>query len=183
MVLQSIQEKALSPYSKVILEKFNKLKAYANDKNAWEEYLYVFPKTKSVFIKIFDPEDFSELYNDSDNYIRILKAAPKNYLESILKIFFKITKNGAPGCCDAWSSLHMLMVELATDFPVEFSNLIKKYPSTEQKNIIAFMADMEAIAYSEEYEKIIVKLQEIKEGKLVSCFEEARKKRAAKRHD
>jgi hypothetical protein len=45
------------------------------------------------------------------------------------------------------------------------------------------MADQEAIADSSNYQEIIENLKGLKERLFVSLFEDARKKRAAQRHD
>ncbi|MDH5178071.1 MAG: hypothetical protein OEZ39_16325 [Gammaproteobacteria bacterium] len=75
----------------------------------WKEYISVFPTNKSEFKVIYDPDDFSNLYNNSHKYILIFEKAPNELKDNILQNHLNIVKNGAPGCCDAWSFLHKII--------------------------------------------------------------------------
>jgi hypothetical protein len=176
------QEGNISTKAASILQRFKELKKDPDNNDQWVNYLKIFPNTNKEFKKIFDPDDFSELYHNSDQYIFILERAPQNLKREIIKLIFNITKTGAPGCCDAWSALHMATESCALNDINLFMTALKALKQQERQNIIKFMADKEAIRSSEPYQNIINILKSKHENELAKEFEVARKKRIAQPH-
>ncbi len=178
--LLQAQKDKISPQAASICQKFKQLKERPGNNDLWVNYLAIFPNTKNDFKKIFDPDDFSELYHNSDQYI--LKQAPEKLKQEIIKLIFDITKTGAPGCCDAWSSLYMVTESYALNDTNVFITLLKALRQREKQNIIKFMADKEAIKFSESYQNVINILKSKNENDLALEFEIARKRRFSKPH-
>jgi hypothetical protein len=176
------QKDNISPRAASISQKFKELKEDPHNNDLWVNYLTIFPNTQKDFKKIFDPDDFSELYHDSGQYILILKQAPENLKQEIIKLIFNITKTGAPGCCDAWSVLFMVTENYALNDINLFITLLKALKQQEKQNIIKFMADKEAIKFSKSYQNIINILKSKNENELAIEFEIARKQRISKPH-
>jgi hypothetical protein len=176
------QNDKISPRASSISQKVKELKEDPLNNDLWVKYLSVFPNTKKDFKKIFDPDDFSELYNNSSQYIFILEQAPKNQKREIIKLIFNITKTGAPGCCDAWSALYMVTENYALNDTNDLIILLKLLKPQEKENVIKFMADKEAIGSSKSYQHFINILKSKNENELAIKFEIARKKRIAKPH-
>ena len=180
--LLNAQNDKISPRASSISQKVKELKEDPLNNDLWIKYLSVFPNTKKDFKKIFDPDDFSELYHDSGQYIFILEQAPKNQKREIIKLIFNITKTGAPGCCDAWSALYMVTENYALNDTNDFITLLKLLKPQEKENVIKFMADKEAIRSSKSYQTFINILKSKNENELVKEFETARRKRIAEPH-
>jgi hypothetical protein len=160
-----------------ILKKYVLLRDNTDSTDKWNDYINIFPNCRKEFENIFNPDDFSELYNNSYEYITILEKAPNIFAEDIINLIFNITKDRAPGCCDAWSWLHELATLNAIKNTTIFFNSIKFFKSNEIDNIIKFLADKEAIKFSEEYQMIINNLNTLNEKDFVEKFEKARIKR------
>ena len=148
----------------------------------WFNYFLIFPTNKKDFKEIFDADDFSELYHNSGQYILILKQAPENLKQEIIKLIFNITKTGAPGCCDAWSALYMVTENYALNDTNYFITLLKPLKLQEKQNIIKFMADKEAFKSSKGYQNIVNILKSKDENELALEFEMARKERISGPH-
>ncbi len=177
------QAQELSASATLLENKLNELKLNPSDIDLWEQYLSLFPSDKDNFIKLFNPEDFSELYENSFDFIFIFQKAPKSLDSQVIGAIFNIIKNGAPGCCDAWSALHsVLSEEYVTNHYSTFMTLLKGLSNKERRNIITFLADKEAIKTVKSYQKIIDDLRIQNEELLAEEFEEARVKRIAQAH-
>ena len=171
-----------SPGGTSISQTSQKLKEDPNNNGLWANYLAIFLNTEKDFKEIFDPDDFSELYHDSGQYILILSEAPENLKQEIIKLIFNITKTGAPGCCDAWSALYMVTENYALNDTNYFITLLKPLKPKERRNVIKFMADKEAIKFSKSYQEIINILKAKNENELAIEFEKARKQRISEPH-
>ncbi len=176
------QDFKLSDRAKDILNKFEQLENNIDSDEIWNNYLKIFPSTNKDFKNIFDPDDFSELYNNSHQYILILENAPESLINEVINLIFNITKTNSPGCCDAWSYLNMITMIYANNSIQIFIKNLKKYNQQEIEQIIKFMADKEAIKFSKDFQNLVDKLKSIKEYKLAGEFEQAREKRASESH-
>src|SRR5712692_9433328 len=168
------KDTVLSDSARKVKAAFLTLQSSPNDLKVWSEYLGLFPKSKSEFKRIFDPDDFSELYNNSHEYIFILNTAPEIKRRAILEMVVSVTKEGAPGCCDAWSALHRVAATYAVQDTPSFVSLLKKLNSPERQNVIKFIADKENHKAFVEYQVIINQLKEINEKEIAKEFENAR---------
>ena len=178
----SAKEVTLSDRAKNIRAKFVELRNNIDNTNLWEEYLKILPKTKTDFKRIFDPDDFSELYNSSHEYIFILNSTPETNRKEIIALVFSITKLGARGCCDAWSALHEVAVTYAIQDTRGFLSSLKSLNAKERQNVIKFIADKENHRVFEDYQVIIDKLTNLQEQEIAKEFENARTLRMKARH-
>jgi hypothetical protein len=176
------QKRKISLQAERISQNFIELKEDLNNNKLWANYLVVFPNNKKDFKSIFDPDDFSELYNGSVQYIFILNQAPANLKQAIVKLLLNITKTGAPGCCDAWSALYMVIENYVLNDTNDFIALLKPLKQKEKQNVIKFIADKEAIEFSKEYQTIIDILKSKNENELAAGFETARRQRISEPH-
>ncbi len=172
----------LSESAQKIQSTFVSLKNDTDDLTAWRKYLNLFPSTKADFSGIFDRDDFSELYRDSEKYIFVFRSAPENERETILTLLVSITKGGAPGCCDAWSALHVVFVDHALQDLGNFVTMLKNLAPNERRNIINFIADKENHDAFEEYQIIIDGILNLNEKGLVDEFMSARALRMSAKH-
>jgi hypothetical protein len=180
--IAAAKDAVLSDSARKVKAAFLTLQNSPNDLKAWGEYLGLFPKTKSEFKRIFDPDDFSELYNNSHEYIFILNTAPEIKRRAILEMVVTVTKEGAPGCCDAWSALHRVAATYAVQDMPSFVSLLKILNSPERTNVIKFIADKENHSTFADYQVIIKKLQELNEKEIAREFENARTLRMRAKH-
>jgi hypothetical protein len=173
----------LSDSSRKIKNQLSLLQNNINDSQLWDEYLQVFPRNRAEFKKIFDPDDFSQLYNSSEQYIYIFNSAPDNKRLSIFKRIISIIKEDASGCCDAWSALQIVATEYTLNDTKNFLSILKSCKLNEREKVIEFLADVENHYQYKPYQSIIDKLNKIDEHNIAMEFETARTKRMKVRHD
>jgi len=178
----SAKEVTLSDRAQKIRAKFIELRNNLDNTNLWEEYLKILPRSKTDFKRIFDPDDFSELYNNSHEYIFILNSAPETNRKEVIELVVSITKRGAPGCCDAWSALHRVAVTYAIQDTRGFLSSLKFVKASERQNVIKFIADKENHRVFEDYQVIIDKLKNLQEQQIAKEFENARALRMKAKH-
>lgn len=171
------QNHKLSAHADSILKKYVGLRDKIESIDMWADYIKIFPNNNTEFENIFNPDDFSELYYNSYEYINVLEKAPDSFTKKIINLIFEITKDGAPGCCDAWSWLQELGTLNAIKNTEIFLKSLKLLETHEIDNIIKFLADNEAIKYSEKYQKIIDNLNIINEKDFVKKFKTVRRTR------
>jgi hypothetical protein len=178
----SAKEVTLSDRAQKIRAKFIELRNNPDNTNLWEEYLKMLPRSKTDFKRIFDPDDFSELYNNSHEYIFIFNGAPQVKRKEVFELVVSITKEGSPGCCDAWSALHSVAVTYALQDTRSFASLLKSLKTQEMKNIVKFLADVENHRVFKDYQTIIDNLKKLNEQELAKKFERARALRMKAKH-
>lgn len=181
LIANAREQKELSEKAVSIRASLEKLRRDLSSETQWKEYLYLFPKTKNEFKDVFDPDDFSELY-DGHEYIFELEKAPKEIHESILKLLFSIVSDGVPGCCDAWSALHHVMVGYAIANVQRFVSILTHMESEKRINIIGFLADKENHATFTEYQQLIDEFRKMGKIELAQQFEDARSERMRQEH-
>lgn len=172
----------LSDRAQEIRAKFMNLRNNPHNTNLWEEYSKIFPRSKTDFERIFVPNDFSELYGNSYEYIFILNSAPETNRKEVIALVVSITKLGAPGCCDAWSALHEVAVTYAIQDTRDFLSSLKSLKASERQNVIKFIADKENHRVFVDYQVIIDKLRNLREQEIAEEFENARTLRMKAKH-
>ena len=178
----SAKEVALSDGAQKIREKLIELRNNPDNNNLWEGYLKIFPRLKTDFKRIFDPDDFSELYKNSHEYISIFNGAPELKRKEVFELVVSITKEGSPGCCDAWSALHTVAVTYVLQDTRTFVSLLKPLKTQERKNVVKFFADKENHRVFKDYQAIIDNLKNLNEQEIVKEFERARALRMKAKH-
>jgi hypothetical protein len=171
------QEQQLSTRAKEIKEIFDDLTNDLSNIEFWKKYLTLFPKNEREFKNIFDPDNFMELYHNSSEFIFIFEKAPKKLNQDIFKMFINITRDGAPGCCDAWSALQATMTEYVLNYTDIFLDHLKPLTTIEKMHIIKFIADIATIEVDNDYQQIINILENKRESDLVIEFKKARQLR------
>ena len=173
--------KKLSQESAELVQLFGQMKSNPMDSTLRFAFLNAFPKDKDEFIRIFHPEDLGELYDSSYEYVLKIGDIMKWHKERVGPLLISITRDGAPGCCDAWSWLHGVTTEFALQHTSLFMSLLDQITEEESELVIEFIADKENHYYFEKYQLIIDKLKEMDEILMAKRFDDARIRRKAKR--
>jgi len=185
---QELRTKKVSPSSLKVKEEFYQVKNNPKNLEIQKKYLELFPKDYSTFSKIFDPEDFSELYDSSYEYIFILDSISKNYPHEVGIKIIHIAKDGeeylkrTAFISDATSYLQDLTIRYANNFPEVFIREINHLNISEVNSLIAFLADVENHSVYNEYENFITILKLNKQSTLLNKFVVAKKERMKYRH-
>jgi hypothetical protein len=139
--------------------------------------LKIFPQNKREFKNLFDQDDFSELYRSCDQYISLLGDLSGKYNREVGLLLISITRDGAPGCCDAWSALHKVTADFAVKNTKSFAVLLAALDDVARRNVIRFIADKENHYVFKDYQVIIDNLKKLKENTLAEQFELERRRR------
>ena len=136
------------------------------------KYIKTFPSDFKEFKSIFDPEDFSQLYDHSWVYVDLLIELYEKYPEVIGKKLIKLASTGKPGV-DAVSSLTEGTIKHFVSDIKRFLKILSKYKEKEIDNIVSFIAaarNYHPIVFPT-YHKLLKKLKELGEMKLYKKFE------------
>lgn len=134
------------------------------------DYLNSFPKTKDVFVAVFDPDDRKQLHYIYEPYLTALEEAGKVLPDSVLKIGIGICKDMK------WSSgvsdrLQHAVLVVAADHPEIFVEQAYKLKKKELEALIQYLADVESNPLCAIYQKLLKNLHEVGayniEGKLL----------------
>ena len=174
----SAEQKTLSPEALNLIKQYELLKT--NPTNTIQlSYLKAFPQNKGGFTNLFDPEDFTELYSSSDQYISILGDLSGEFKREVGLLLISITREGAPGCCDAWSALHKVTANFGVKNTQSFASLLTALDDVARRNVVRFIADKKNHYVFHDYQVIIDNLRKLKENTLAEQFESERTRRMA----
>mgnify|MGYP001564002018 CR=1 FL=1 len=168
-------EKKLSLQAQELKSSLAVLKANPRDKSAQTQYLQKFPKDIQTFRRLFDPPDFSELY-DGNDYIFALRDLEQDQPIQVGELLISLSKD-APQGADALSYLRQVTAKYAVSSTATFAKLLHSRSEKEISRVIRYLADVENHHYYPEYPLIIENLRKIGETKLAQQFEAAKKKR------
>lgn len=167
----------LSSQSLKMHESYVKLRSDPDNHQVQIGYLSAFPGEISDFKAVYDPDDFNELYSESNEYIYMLQFLATIHSEEVGSLLINLIKNASKSCCDAWSWLRSMTAAYAVDHTQEFAKILNLQDQTDIDNVIWRLADVENHDAYEEYPKIIARLQEIGELNLAHKFNEAKVRR------
>lgn len=168
-------ERRLSLQAEELRSSLAVLKANPKDKSAQTQYLQKFPKDIQTFRHLFDPPDFSELY-DGNDYIFALGDLAQNYPMQVGKLLIGLCKD-APQGVDALSYLRKVTAQYAVKHTPTFAKLLRNRSEKEISRVIWYLADVEGHDAYQEYPLVIENLRKIGETKLAQQFEAAKIKR------
>lgn len=163
-----------------VKDTYSKLSEDPNSKDLQKEYLDVFPKTRELFLKIFNPIQFDQLYGDSFKYISILKSVWNNYPDQVADLLINLCKDLEKDV-DAISFLQHLTTKFAADKTGMFYTHFSEISTDEQVRLIAFLANVEDHSAYKDYQKLIDNLKSAGNNKLAKMFIKARKNRPNKK--
>ncbi len=138
------------------------------------DFLNNFPKTKQVFIDVFDPDDRKQLYYVYDQYLTAFQDAGKMLPDSVLKIGVGICKDMK------WSSgvsdkLQHAVLTVAAEHPEIFVEQAYKLKRKELEALIDYLADVESNPLCAIYQKLIANLHEVGAYNLEGMLTRAKK--------
>lgn len=172
------QSKELSQEAKLLSELFSQLKANPTSAALQSRYLLAFPENAADFEKLFDPKDFSELY-DGYEYIMLLNELMRKRPWQVGCLLLNLTKD-AKWQADAFNYLQQVAAGFALENTKTFVELFGTYAKAEQNGIIAFLADG-IHSPAKNYSEIIENLHRLGEDDLAQRFVEMERK-ARSRH-
>ncbi len=175
----SAEQKPLSPEALNLIKQYELLKTNPTNTNIQLAYLKTFPQNRRGFKNLFDQEDFTELYRSSDQYIFVLGDLFGECRREVGLLLISITRDGAPGCCDAWSTLHKVTTDFAVKDTKSFASILSALDDVARRNVIRFIADKENHYVFRDYQVIINNLKKLREGTLAEQFESERTRRMA----
>lgn len=172
----------LSSKSKEIIAAYNQLKKHPDSKTYQLDYIKVFPSNSTDFLKTFDPEDFSQLYSNSYQYIDALVKLTKNYPSAIICKSINIGKN-LVWEADATGQIQHELVAMGNSFTPIFIKAIKSLTPKEQAGLITFLADVENHQAYPEYKRLFKSIVHAGDKGLANQFIDAMHKREKQPHD
>lgn len=139
-------------------------------------YVTAFPSNSEVFLKVFNPKTFDQLYSVSYNYIDALQQCaasyPKEVISKCVDIGKELTWNA-----DAVGYLQKASVTLAAKYPGLFVDKYKRLHENEKKKLIGFYADVENHSAYPEYQELIDSVKRIGSTAIAKRLETARVER------
>lgn len=171
-------EEKLSLQAQELKISLTALKASPKDKSAQTQYLKKFPKNIGAFQRLFNPPDFSELYDGAD-YIFALRDLAQDHPVVVGELLIDLTKD-APQGADALSYLRQVTAEFAVKNTGVFAKLLHSHSEKETSKVVKYLADVENHSAYPEYLLIIDNLRKIGEPRLAQQFETAKKERMKK---
>lgn len=141
----------LSDASKEFLSRYEVYKASPTNAEAQLAYINGFPRTREGFKALFDPEDFSALYSDSEKYISPLSALDEKYPSEVERIVLPFILAGAPNCCDGWTWLGEVANTLYQDNGRRLGDTLKTLPPNQQTVLAHYLTDVENPEYRAKY--------------------------------
>lgn len=163
----------LSPKSKEVKAAWKALNRQPDSKQSQLAYLKAFPSNKRDFVAVFDPDDFTQLYDESNKYIDSFIALAKDYPALVIDKSINIGRN-LKWNADAINYLQDAIIELGINNTVMFSIKLNSLSLVEKMHLIKFLADVENYKAYPEYQRLINALTKIGEKALANKFEVAR---------
>ncbi len=178
-VLAGEPAKPLSPQAETLQQRLAALQAQPHDRAVQTQYLEAFPKDLASFTRLFDPPDFSELY-DGHDYIVALQEIAKDQPVVVGKLLIRLSKD-AHKDADALTWLQVVTADYAATHTAQFVKLLRARSKAEIARLIRYLADVENHYAYPEYPVIIASLRKLGEGDLARQFEKAKRERMKRR--
>jgi len=167
---------ALSPKSKAVKAAWEALVKQPGAKQCQLTYLRVFPENKHDFIAVFDRDDFTQLYTESNKYIESFIALVKNYPAQVIDKSINIGKD-LRWNADAINYLQHGIVEIGISNTIIFSKKLNSLTPKQKGRLVKFLADVENHKAYPQYQQLINALTKTGEKSLAHKFELARTER------
>ena len=159
------QDNQLSPAAAELQHLHKLLKANPDNRVLQQRYLQQFPSDVDSFRRLFDPADFSELY-DGYQHIFALKGLMRTHSLQTACLLINIAKH-ASWKEDAFNYLQEVTAILALDHTAEFAEVIRTFDPVEQEGVVLFLADG-IHSPVKGYTEIIERLQQCGEDSLAA---------------
>ena len=159
-----------------VKQAWEKLSQSPNSKEAQLIYVNTFPDSKKLFMEIFQPDDFKQLYPDSHKYVDSFAGSAKYYPREVIGKSVNIGKD-LVWEADATGELQYAIVELGSKYPMLFSNKVKTLSATEIDRLVKFLSDIENFQAFPEYQRLIDSLNKTGSTSLANKFIKARELR------
>jgi hypothetical protein len=172
----------LSTKSKEVASAYSQLKMHPDSKSCQLNYINIFPRDTTQFLRVFDPPGYGQLYNDSFDYIKDFFKLSKNYPVAVISKAIDIGKD-LRWDADAVNYLQHGIVELGNKYTTLFIQKINSLNPKEQANLIIFLADAENHHAYPEYKQLIGAINDAGQKGLADQFTHAMHKREKQPHD
>lgn len=167
-----------SKLSQVSLKQYDNAVRLFSDPDNYEykiAYLEGYPRKFVEFKQVFQPDDFGQLYDTSDIYLKILSVLCEELPERCGPIIVGLGKD-AQYEADATGYLQMILNKFVLEKTDIFLDLFEKLSGKERDNLAYFMADYETMPNDPDYDKMLTEFKNRKKEEAYNCFLAAKKK-------
>ncbi len=171
---------SLLPESIRIKKAFDHLSADPSSKVMQAEYVAAFPENTNDFLRVFNPKQFDQLYQNSFEYLNVLEKCGTSFPNEVINKCIHIGKN-LVWDADAVGQLQHICVRMASAHPTVFLKQVDKLRTIEKDSLISFLADVENHNTFKDYQQLIDVLNSIGEVQIAERFENERSKRKSRK--
>jgi hypothetical protein len=127
-------------------------------KSAVQQQLFIkaFPTTKKIFLAVFYPNDFGQLYDGHDYFVALDEISISRSAQ-VIQLCIGLGKTHPQGS-DAISYLHETTVKLALAHPKLFASKLVSLTTAERRELFYFLADVEGIRHYPDYDLLIQRM-------------------------
>ena len=142
----------LLPASKQLKEAYSAWKKQPKSIIRQQALIRAFPTSKKIFLAVFYPDDFGQLYDGHEYFVALDKIS---YLmpAQVIQLCVKLGKTHPQGS-DAISYLHESTTKVALAHPQLFASELAKLNNPERVELFRFLADEEGIGDDPDYENL-----------------------------
>jgi hypothetical protein len=161
------------PASKKVIIAYGLLIENPASNQAQLGYIRAFPADKAIFMTVFQPKHFGQLYHNSHEYITAFLNLAKYHPQLIIDKSVSIGKD-LIWEADATGDIQNGIMTLSVTYPDLFIKKLKTLTRVQQKNLITFLADVENHPAYPHYQQLIDILNKKRETRLATRFIDAR---------
>jgi len=143
----------LLPVSKHLKEVYSAWEKQPKSAARQQALIRAFPTTKKMFLAVFYPDDFGQLY-DGHEYFVALDKISYSLPTHVIQLCVKLSKTHPQGS-DAISYLHESTMNVALAHLQLFASELAKLDNSERVELFRFLADEEGIGDDPDYENLI----------------------------
>ncbi len=147
-----IWQSPLLSASKQLKEAYSAWKKQPKSAARQQALISAFPTTKKVFLAVFYPNDFGQLY-DGYEYFVVLDKISYSLPAQVIQLCVKLGKTHPQGS-DAISYLHESTMNVALAHPQLFASELAKLDNLESAELLRFLADVEGIRHYPAYDSL-----------------------------
>lgn len=169
--------KPLIPEAAKVEKAYMAMKNHPGNSLYEKQFILAFPRNWKTFLDVYQPPDFSQLYEESaDQICFTMPALSDKYPERVGSLLVGLSKDGhydsdAPAC------LQDVTAKFAAKHTSLFVRLFRQLSSSEQKNLVKFLADVANFEAYPEYKQIISHLESSGNRDLAKKFKRAKQAR------
>lgn len=171
----------LLPEASRVKEAYEKLFKDPFRQDFRKAYVMSFPSNSKIFLKVFHPKSFDQLYSVSYEYVDALQRCAASYPKEGISKCVDIGKE-LIWDADAVSFLQKASVTLAAKYPTVFVEKYNTLHDDEKNKLITFYADVENHPAYTEYQELIDSMKKVGSNSIARKLEIARTERRGIKH-